>query len=345
MRFIFIPDDLSLPDIYHRCLKVPCAGRGQVAGSGFAGSGKDRIAVMKTDINEIYKELKNGIDRKRLMDISVEIICKYREKDYNTLMWYASLLGIDALNTNINRLFSRVIQNYHPDKFEKIVSDINRHYENNNIDELVRIKRIYLHTRKTKSDYLRNNLYQEIMAFFDRKSDVYNERDLFHDEVILDASYDEISDDFFTDDEYGFMDAVNNHYFGNLYRAIGRRDLKGLEGELDLSGYDITDLRGVENCVNISGLNLSGNRIYKIELLSYLSRLEALYIAENNIDGVESLADMQCLKELDISFNEIEDISALRGLGSLEYLNITGNPIADRTVIDELSGRGVIVIF
>jgi len=297
---------------------------------------------MKNNIDTIYNELKIGIDRKRLKEISVEIISKYKEKDIGTLSWYAALLNINTSDININRLFSQIIQNYHPDKFEKIINDINKYYAADNIKQLLRIKEIYLFSESIKREFVdtRDEEY-----FFDRDAGRYYETGLFDDEIVLDDEYDNIFDEYVIDQEYGFVEAVNNLFFGNLNHFITKSDLVSFDEELDLSGYDIVDLKGAENCVNIRSMNLSGNKLDKINDLSELGRLESLYLAENNIKNIDCLEGLKSLRELDISFNDIRDISVLKKLDGLRYVNILGNPVEDDGTIGELTDRGVVVIY
>ncbi len=297
---------------------------------------------MNNNIDAIYKELKKGVDRKRLKEITVEIISKYREKDIGTLSWYAGLLDIDTSNINISRLFSQIIQNYHPDKFEKIINDINSCYAEKNLDRLLRLKEIYLFRESAKKQFI---VFNDEEYFFEMDDGRFFESELLDDEIVLDDEYDNIFDEYVVEQEYGFIEAVNDSFFGNLNHFITKNELMSFDEDLDLSGYDIADLKGVENCVNIRSLNLSGNRLDKITYLSGLERLESLYLAENNIRSIDSLKGLKSLRELDVSFNEISDISVLKKLGNLRYVNILGNPVKDDGSIGELSDRGVVVIY
>ena len=147
------------------------------------------------------------------------------------------------------------------------------------------------------------------------------------------------------DDGEGFVEAVNGLLFGNLDFKVDGNDLAGLEGELDLSDFEIADLDGVEYCVNITVLNLSGNNLRRIGPLALLRRLASLFLADNAIENIDCLCELSSLRELDISFNRIEDISVLETLEGLVYVNILGNPLADTRTVERLMKRGVIVIY
>ena len=299
---------------------------------------------MNFDIEDLYRDLKNGLNHERLKEISSDIIAKYKRRDNYGLSWYASLLNIQSSELSTNKLFSKIIQVYHPDKLSRILREIDSHYTNHDVEELFRLKNIYLFSEGERVKipdfmYDSNELYG-----YNEKEFGYSEKDIYEEEV-LSEDFSEIIDDEITDKEYGFIEAVNKAFFGNLTYTINSHELRNLEGELDLSDYDIIDLKGIENCININSLNLSVNKIYRINQLSGLTRLEYLYIAENDIEDIDGLRDLKNLRELDISFNEVEDISVLRELINLEYVNLIGNPVKDVNIIDELVKRAVIVIY
>ncbi|MCP4131367.1 MAG: leucine-rich repeat domain-containing protein [bacterium] len=303
-------------------------------------------------IEDLYHNLKNNINHERLKEISADIIEKYKRKDTFSLLWYASLLGIPSDETGINRMFAKIIRVYHPDKMNQIRKEIDSLYERREMEELVRIKNIYLFKEKEKLDVPDYTFESEYEYSYNEAEFGYSERNIYEEEINKD---DEEGDDAFLDEtdldeensgeEYGFIEAIHRSFFANLEFTINAYDLQILEGQIDLSDYDIIDLKGIEYCINISGFNLSGNNIYRIPNLANLVRLEYLYLNENNIDSIDSLKGLDLLKELDISFNEVEDISVLLALPALEYVNIIGNPVEDLSIIEELKERGVIVIW
>jgi hypothetical protein len=300
---------------------------------------------MKSDeLNKLYSELKKGLSPTRLKEISIDIINRYRAGDSTGLSFYAGLLDIDPAGMKINRLFAKIIQHYHPDKYSTITNEIETHYHNREIDELFRLKTIFIFKEFPRTVVAREEIDIEETYSYDDEDFGYEEKNAFEEEILRDEARAEESE-LYDDREYGFIEAVNRLIFGNLDFTVNIGDMQGLEGELDLSDYEIFDLKGVEYCVSINTLNLSGNHIRKIEPLSRLTQLESLFLSENEIRAIDCLSELANLKELDLSFNEIEDVSVLGRMESLLYVNVLGNPIRDTGILKELAEKGVIVIY
>jgi Leucine-rich repeat (LRR) protein len=301
---------------------------------------------MNNNIEAVYNDLLKHITEKKLKEISVDVISRYKAKDINSLLRYADILEFDASGMNISRLFARIIQHYHPDKTALILSGIENKFSENKIDELLRYKRIYIF-RKPEASRISKKYDIDVEETYSYSEDYFGHEEKFKPEENLDREF-EYEDEFeenINPNEYGFIDAVNRMFFGALDDSITVEDLHNIDGELDLSDSDIIDLKGIEHCRNITMLNLSGNHIYRVELLSNLDMLEQLYISDNDIESIECLVNLQNLKELDISFNSVEDITVLLKLNELIYVNLLENPVKTKGVIKELEGRGVIVIY
>lgn len=303
---------------------------------------------MSINTNELYDELKKKVTASRLKDMSIEVISRYKKKDNRYLANLAERVGISSADAGVNKIFSQLIQLYHPDRLKKITGEIELHKKNGNAEELARIKGIYLvdlkkvQTRDFIIESDEEYLYDSDESNYDEYEEYYDEED----DIATDHDYeDELSEETVAGEEYGFVEAVNDLYLGNLEYELTLADLQNLEGELDLSGFDLEDLTGAEYCLNITSLNLSGNRIYRIHQLAELARLEVLYLSGNRIDDITFLEGLSELRELDISFNDIEDISVLLELRNLQYVNLVGNPVSDETIIEELQDNGIIVIY
>ncbi|HOP28522.1 MAG TPA: leucine-rich repeat domain-containing protein [Spirochaetota bacterium] len=303
---------------------------------------------MSVNTNELYDELKKNITSSRLKDMSIEVISRYKKKDNGYLASLAERVGISSAEAGISRVFSQLIQLYHPDRLKKIMGEIELHKKTGNTDELARIKGVYLIDMKRVQikDFTfeadEKYLYEDDEPVYDEYEEYYDDGE----EIIRDHEYEDVlSEETVAGEEYGFIEAVNDLYLGNLEYELTLADLQNLEGELDLSGFDLEDLTGAEYCLNITSLNLSGNRIYRIHQLAGLAKLEVLYLSDNRIDDITFLEGLTELRELDISFNDVEDISVLLELPNLQYLNLVENPVSDETVIDELQDKGIIVIY
>lgn len=300
---------------------------------------------MDERIEDLYRELAGKITRERLKELSVDIIDRYKRKDVDGLRGYAALLRMGEGAPEAGRLFAAIIQRYHPDKIAIIRREIESMRADGNVAGLVEMREVYLsEIRPARVDHGEDFEYEEEFSF-EGDDFGYTEKSEFDEEEQGVHEYGEDRDEAESSGGYGFVEAVNGLLFGNLDFSVDDNDLAGLEGELDLSDFEITDLEGVEYCVNVTVLNLSGNLIRRIGPLALLRRLTSLFLADNAIENIDCLVELPGLRELDISFNRIEDISVLEGMETLVYVNVLGNPLADMDTVERLMKRGVIVIY
>ena len=89
------------------------------------------------------------------------------------------------------------------------------------------------------------------------------------------------------------------------------------------------DLTLLPRCINLTYLDLSGNRISDISPLAGLSHLKTLHLLENKITDIRPLAGLVNLQILDLQRNRIVDITPLKGLTQLEKLYLNSNQIVD----------------
>ncbi|MBN1533123.1 MAG: hypothetical protein JXA20_10710 [Spirochaetes bacterium] len=306
---------------------------------------------MKSEIDGIYSEIQSAVNRERLTEISSDIIARYRDRDIDGLSWYASLLDLQFSEQNLNRVFARIIQSYHPDKLTTIQAELERSYRDGDEAALRRLRQAFIFKEAPRGGRRREEPAFEFEEEY-RYDDEYEYREeefTGEEEGVFDddEGYDEeeLAGDGCGGEEFGFIEAIHRYVFGNLDFTMNSHDIMNLEGELNLSDYEIGDLNGIEHCVNVVSINLSGNSIYRVSPIAALGKLESLFLAENNIDNIDPLAHCASLAELDLSYNDIEDVSALLRLKNLRYVNLIGNPLEDRSVIDELAKRGVLVLY
>jgi Leucine-rich repeat (LRR) protein len=122
---------------------------------------------------------------------------------------------------------------------------------------------------------------------------------------------------------------------------------------------DISNLAGIENCINLkeltinytkvsdiscikilkklTKLELSANNISDISVLENLKELQYLKIYEKELSNINSIAHLKKLKELSITFVGIADIDSLSNLLRLNTLHLSGNNIRDITPLSNLS--------
>lgn len=82
---------------------------------------------------------------------------------------------------------------------------------------------------------------------------------------------------------------------------------------VDASGLGITTLEGLENCANLTELDLSNNSLKSINELTTLQNLVTLDLANNRLSRIDALAGLFLLRYLDLSGadNDIRDFTAL----------------------------------
>lgn len=107
---------------------------------------------------------------------------------------------------------------------------------------------------------------------------------------------------------------------------------------LETEGRGITNLTGLEYCINLETLNLWANNISDLSPLAGLANLQLLALQDNNIVDVSPLAGLTNLTALYLGINNISDISPLAGLVNLEYLTIKDNNVSDISPLIENSG-------
>jgi hypothetical protein len=291
---------------------------------------------MDSEIRSLYSRLKEEVSVDNLKEISSDIIHAYKTRNYPLLQRYASCVGLDVASTEKNRLFSRLIQTYHPDKFNLINLEIDNYFKKNDFEALKQYMRIFTLDWRSRP-----------IAFeYSEDYDIDTEDIERFGMGVVGAEYFSNQED--TDSEStaetDFYEAVKRELSGELAYTLSPFDLNSLEGELDLSYYGISNIEGIGHCANITSLNLSGNRIIDLRPLSDLANIESLFLSENRISDIESLGSLTGLRELDISFNDIEKADALLGLENLKYVNLTGNRIEDEELVQNLRKRNTIVI-
>jgi len=126
------------------------------------------------------------------------------------------------------------------------------------------------------------------------------------------------------------------------------RRIHGFEGEITqrdlatvtyLSAFDcnITDLGGIEYCINIERLYLDDNKITDITPLAGLTKLKSLSLTNNDITDISPLAGLTGLIDLNISGNFVEDISPLAGLTNLNSFEASHCNISDISPLGNLT--------
>ena len=125
----------------------------------------------------------------------------------------------------------------------------------------------------------------------------------------------------------------------NAGDAITKEDLAGLtelthEGK---EGVRLTDLTGLEHCVNLTSLSLMFNRITDISVFKYLTSLTHLDINGNPISDNSPISQLTNLKTLWAPYTGTVDLTPLKDLKDLEDIHLYGNLIQDITPLLNLT--------
>lgn len=294
-------------------------------------------------LSKLMQTLQTQLTPQLLKEITAHIIAGYKAKKMGVLAGYAKRLDLDTTHLDVNRIFSKLIHTFHPDKLAQIQSDIARFYRQNNLAELKRINAIYLSGVITNGSGLSVD-YEEEYAVSETDFNQYgiDYTEGFDGDIFTD--FDDIRPINRDIRPNTFYEALNEAVGGTDQYRISVYDMNQMDGEIDLSDYHINDLDGVDSCLGIQQLNLSKNHIQDASLLAEVCALESLFISENELDDLSFVESLTHLIELDISFNHISDLSALLHLPKLEYVNIIGNPVVTHAVVDQLKLRGVLVV-
>jgi len=133
---------------------------------------------------------------------------------------------------------------------------------------------------------------------------------------------------------------VINRPTGRIYKS----DLEGLTS-FSPTGRGITDLSGLEHCINLVSLDLHDNQISDISPLAGLTNMEWLDLSYNRISDVSPLAGLTNLKWLYLYSNQISNISPLANLTKLLYLYLHSNQISNISPLANLPNLTRLFIF
>lgn len=108
--------------------------------------------------------------------------------------------------------------------------------------------------------------------------------------------------------------------------------------ELDLYDNLISHIKGFDDLLKLTSLDLSFNKIKHIKHVKHLKELKDLYFVQNRIQKIENLEGLEKLTMLELAANRIRDIENLETLTSLEELWLGKNKITEIKNIDMLTG-------
>ena len=130
--------------------------------------------------------------------------------------------------------------------------------------------------------------------------------------------------------EQAIRDAIGKPT-GDIYQA----DLYGLT-TLAAGGMGISDLEGIQYCVDLENIGFGGNTIATIDQLASLNSLTNLGLVDNQIADLTPLSGLLNLTDLEIDNNLVIDLTPLQNLTNLIDLEVDSNQITDVTPIEGL---------
>ena len=131
--------------------------------------------------------------------------------------------------------------------------------------------------------------------------------------------------------------------------AAVRKELRTKEGEalkaedlrdlyfLRAPGAGIETLDGLERCVNLALIDLSGNKVTTLDPLAPLVDVQSLDLSENAIGSLDPLAELTKLQYLKVDGNDVTDLGPLAGMEKLSALYASGNKITDLGPLEGLA--------
>jgi internalin A len=134
------------------------------------------------------------------------------------------------------------------------------------------------------------------------------------------------------------LEAAIRETIGKPEGDICQSDLAGLTYLYDNGGLCIHDLTGLEQCVNLTRLNLGNSHIRDITPISNLKALSDLWICCTEIRDLTPLENITSLKKLTLAHTAIGDLSPLSNLTNLQYLDLLDNHIWDISALSNLTG-------
>jgi Leucine-rich repeat (LRR) protein len=136
------------------------------------------------------------------------------------------------------------------------------------------------------------------------------------------------------------LDNVIRHAIGVPSDPIHRSDLLALQ-LVDANSLDIADLGGMQYCINVRDIFMTGNLVSDIAPLAGLVEMGHLQMANNNISDIDPLAKLVNLEQLILGGNPVSDISAMAGMARLKDVHLAGCQVVD---IGPLEGKTEMLI-
>ena len=293
------------------------------------------------ELKDLYGNLKEAYTAENLHLISSRVIDMFRQHQYDALRAIQKVVNnyTPCEEEKINRVFSRLIMIYHPDRLNQTVDRMEQAYRRGDFEELYAMSHIlsvqHLEPEQvTVSSVLSDEDLAEEFGW-DGGDDGYH---YFADL----EEYGEEQEQEMDLNSRSFLTALKRRVYGNLNVDFPMYLLEDLE-EIEMADYEIENLEGIDACRLARVVDLTNNNLTDITDLRDLVEIERLYLSNNHIGLIDPLGFLENLQVLDISYNDVDDLSPLFELENLSYLNVMGNRIP-AWQLETLHLKGVTVV-
>jgi len=293
------------------------------------------------ETGELYNNLRVAYTSENLGGISSRIIGMFRERQHDALRAIQKVVNdyTPCNEEKINKVFSRLIMLYHPDRLSQNLDQLEKAYGRDDFETLYSMSHILAVQNLEPENMMLGSVLTE--------EDLAEEFgwDQHEDEFSYFVSDEEMEEDAVIDPGFearSFINLIKRRVYGHLNVDFPVYLLEDLE-EIEMADYEMEDLDGISACRYARAVDLSNNNLTDISELGELRQLERLYLSNNQIGLVDALDNLFKLEVLDISFNDVDDISSLFELSHLSYINVMGNRIP-HWQLEKLQLQGVTVV-
>ena len=136
---------------------------------------------------------------------------------------------------------------------------------------------------------------------------------------------------------------IRNTLHKSPNEKISSVDLSKLK-ELKIQNSSVSNLTGLEYCINLTYLEIRDVPVTDISPLSSLTKLNYLAVFNTQIIDISPLSNLTELKNLGFGQSPVEDISALSTLTKLEIADLVANQISDLSPLASLTDLTILCL-
>jgi Leucine-rich repeat (LRR) protein len=289
---------------------------------------------------ELYRKLKESYSESNLHKIAHNLIRLYREKEFEKLQVISEIIsGTENVGSVANKQgFSKLISVYHPDRVQYYRNELEKYAVNRDPEILHRLEHVLL---ILDIEDIVNNIeaLDDIDYCPEFKWDVSEENFTYFTVSPGKTTYKRKTGPSMAG--CTFYNAMKIRMYGTSRIEFPACYLENMD-EVELAESQITNLEGIEYCINTATMDLSGNRVSDLSPLWGLASIKDLNLSDNRISDIDPLCSLHRLRSLDLSNNPVTDLSPLFNLAMLEYVVLTRKKSLGEQIA-VLMGKGVVI--